>query len=434
MRWWTRSRRRAYPRGRGGTVAFAEALGGQEGLSPRTRGNHLARVGHHRPVGPIPADAGEPRSCPGPCRAAGAYPRGRGGTNVEVSGLSLLQGLSPRTRGNRIRVCRSVGAGGPIPADAGEPAASTWKGCTSRAYPRGRGGTNYLEEEARPREGLSPRTRGNPGTSKSRTPTLGPIPADAGEPDRPRRGHPQTAAYPRGRGGTGEIVRRELDSEGLSPRTRGNRRRAHLARILPGPIPADAGEPASCRVRLSRCRAYPRGRGGTGGVGLGHCGLLGLSPRTRGNHQRGGPCRPRARPIPADAGEPQYRRRRLADHGAYPRGRGGTTRKTDAQGRVQGLSPRTRGNPEPANPRKDLVGPIPADAGEPGRDTRREIQQWAYPRGRGGTLSRDTNTCDRVGLSPRTRGNPSAICARTGTMGPIPADAGEPGRLALAAG
>ena len=172
--------------------------------------------------------------------------------------------------------------------------------------------------------------------------------------------------------------------------------------------------------------AYPRGRGGTTFCGGFAYVVLGLSPRTRGNRDARTCGAGIVGPIPADAGEPAPRRTAPAPPGAYPRGRGGTWLILVRLFVRAGLSPRTRGNRRTRLPRRSPAGPIPADAGEPppsgGRCTRRR----AYPRGRGGTVLGVASVGLCWGLSPRTRGNPSADAPIALSTGPIPADAGEP--------
>ena len=147
---------------------------------------------------------------------------------------------------------------------------------------------------------------------------------------------------------------------GLSPRARGNLRRA-LQRCTapgrPGSIPASAGEPRGVPVSADFAR--------------------GLSPRARGNPDR--------QPIwftlastrgsiPASAGEPGVRRSWACATCAwvYPRERGGTRFDMEATPAIpaRGLSPRARGN----HLRKDAPAAI-------------------------------ENCTLRRGLSPRARGN-----------------------------
>ena len=155
--------------------------------------------------------------------------------------------------------------------------------------------------------GLSPRRRGNPSTTNARAPCARPIPAQAGEPEKSYYDDDANGAYPRAGGGTSTRWATTADSSGLSPRRRGNHRnRAGLHR-LPGPIPAQAGEPAGPIGLCSWQRAYPRAGGGTQLRPRLADDIRGLSPRRRGNPPgylgRGG----KTGPIPAQAGEPSRR-------------------------------------------------------------------------------------------------------------------------------
>ena len=263
---WRRPRESgAYPRGRGGTVARGAGLQPVQGLSPRTRGNQRRDVRRRLSPGPIPADAGEPAGGRIAGCLGWAYPRGRGGTRMKSITNSYSVGLSPRTRGNLLARADVLDPLGPIPADAGEPSGVSWMMSGFGAYPRGRGGTEDYAWLSQWPKGLSPRTRGNHGGRRKRGRRFGPIPADAGEPGRQRHRPPAKWAYPRGRGGTERWCEVLGNLGGLSPRTRGNPRMDHIRRARQGPIPADAGEPDSRLVARWHSQAYPRGRGGTPG-------------------------------------------------------------------------------------------------------------------------------------------------------------------------
>ena len=112
-------------------------------------------------------------------------------------------------------------------------------------------GLSWISPRACACAGLSPRTRGNPRCGVSDAACAGPIPADAGEPRAPTRCGTRRRAYPRGRGGTGQVIEPLGAVWGLSPRTRGNQLFFAGERVEGGPIPADAGEP-NCASRSSR--------------------------------------------------------------------------------------------------------------------------------------------------------------------------------------
>ena len=215
--------------------------------------------------------------------------------------------------------------------------------------------------------GLSPRTRGSRGITPGQIVDYGPIPADAGEPDGRRHGGHDHRAYPRGRGGAGPAwIARGL-REGLSPRTRGSRNDRLPVLLQGGPIPADAGEPSG-RVPSPPCPgAYPRGRGGASSGKSNPVSAQGLSPRTRGSRAARRAGADAVGPIPADAGEPGGRRWMIPLSGAYPRGRGGATGLAPFPTLEQGLSPRTRGSRATNRRGEDLWGLSPRTRGSHGK-------------------------------------------------------------------
>ena len=73
--------------------------------------------------------------------------------------------------------------------------------------------------------------------------------------------------------------------------------------------------------------------------------------------------------------------------------------------RLDGLSPRVRGNLEPDPPRLRFRGSIPACAGEPNSPDRSAGTARVYPRVCGGTAFRGVEMTRTSGLSPRVRGN-----------------------------
>ena len=215
------------------------------GLSPLTRGNRVHSLTARRARGPIPAHAGQPRRACGRQCARRAYPRSRGATCQRSSRIRSRVGLSPLTRGNPIVVALGARDAGPIPAHAGQPAATSTPASGSRAYPRSRGATRRCRCRCALAAGLSPLTRGNRRSAAPADRGHGPIPAHAGQPRTARPASRKKWAYPRSRGATDSPSQVPISPKGLSPLTRGNRlqRRAHAARC--GPIPAHAGQPCS---------------------------------------------------------------------------------------------------------------------------------------------------------------------------------------------
>ena len=151
---------------------------------------------------------------------------------------------------------------------------------------------------------------------------------------------------------------------GLSPRLRGNATPARSSINVMGSIPALAGERESYPFLLTETRVYPRACGGTHRLNAQSCRHWGLSPRLRGNAQRGQFRDCGSGSIPALAGERGIVPGQKIHVGVYPRACGGTPQNASVRINTGGLSPRLRGNvhgdPEAAVER----GSIPALAGE----------------------------------------------------------------------
>ena len=191
-----------YPRPRGGTVPVPVDDQPGRGLSPPTRGNPCVATPLPQRQRSIPAHAGEPPAVGQTIRPLRVYPRPRGGTGDVRSVGQLFIGLSPPTRGNRLlrrHLSREVGS---IPAHAGEPSSAPIPCTMPPVYPRPRGGTSSPEGNGVDIGGLSPPTRGNQRTIRTRTARRRSIPAHAGEPMNAGEGRRSRSVYPRPRGGT----------------------------------------------------------------------------------------------------------------------------------------------------------------------------------------------------------------------------------------
>jgi len=178
----------AYPHARGGTVEVTRKTPPEQGLSPRTWGNHVLDLLRVDRVGPIPTHVGEPRGRTAGGRTCRAYPHARGGTEFAGSWSPQKRGLSPRTWGNLRDPFQVFGFRGPIPTHVGEPAGIETPPMDVRAYPHARGGTTRPSGSPCPLMGLSPRTWGNQARLPAHRPAEGPIPTHVGEPLRGQRG------------------------------------------------------------------------------------------------------------------------------------------------------------------------------------------------------------------------------------------------------
>ena len=251
------------------------------------------------------------------------------------------------------------------------------------------------------------------------------IPACAGETIAQRLVHRAPLVYPRVCGGNIFPGSGENPPEGLSPRVRGKQLQLQRRRGWGGSIPACAGETIRPQPTIRGDGVYPRVCGGNVGAGLLGQGTKGLSPRVRGKL----PALPRYSTdqgsIPACAGETLYRLGRRSDRRVYPRVCGGNLPLSHGAGIPVGLSPRVRGKLVVILEEEDLVGSIPACAGETPLALRARWQAAVYPRVCGGNSNCCGNANDTGGLSPRVRGKPVDPSVETLFDGSIPACAGE---------
>ena len=154
----------------------------------------------------------------------------------------------------------------------------------------------------------------------------------------------------------------------------------------------------------------------------------GLSPRVRGNRPLSLSRKQRLGSIPACAGEPVYFFFRVLEVGVYPRVCGGTRGRREPVPADKGLSPRVRGNPAPRSSARKNSRSIPACAGEPAPKERKVGMATVYPRVCGGTGISVGIILNIGGLSPRVRGNPIYPSDSGSQERSIPACAGEPRR------
>mgnify|MGYP006911038787 CR=1 FL=1 len=235
------------------------------GLSPRPRGSHFRAPACRIRAGSIPASAGEPELQLAFRHGLWVYPRVRGGAPHldPLAGGSV--GLSPRPRGSRIWRLGNVERSGSIPASAGEPGNEGWTVNFGGVYPRVRGGAAELPPHLERMAGLSPRPRGSQRNPLIGEYPSGSIPASAGEPYSAGGGKLIQQVYPRVRGGAIAVASENVPPLGLSPRPRGSQSTAYAVFPSIGSIPASAGEPRWRRARPRPTWVYPRVRGGAWG-------------------------------------------------------------------------------------------------------------------------------------------------------------------------
>ena len=152
---------------------------------------------------------------------------------------------------------------------------------------------------------------------------------------------------------------------GRSPRARGSPFTLCAEILTPRSIPACAGKPRDLAQFSSPCGVDPRVRGEAGLACLIVSGFAGRSPRARGSRVPLTRTTAHVGSIPACAGKPGIRLRRVRLVRVDPRVRG------EAHGLPQGLphglgrSPRARGSPMYVLTCPAPSGSIPACAGKP---------------------------------------------------------------------
>ena len=396
------------------------------GRSPRVRGS-LERIDVPlREVGSIPACAGEPnRARDAPARAR-VDPRVCGGAPARASSVAAFCGRSPRVRGSPGGRVLGEGAGGSIPACAGEPDRA-WRGrAPLRVDPRVCGGARWASCRTRTSSGRSPRVRGSPAVMRMVMSVSGSIPACAGEPSASNGRTSRSRVDPRVCGGAHAFTSRSVLYRGRSPRVRGSRRRVTRWIATCGSIPACAGEPIRTSAAAAKKRVDPRVCGGAATAQTFDLPQKGRSPRVRGSHLQLRRRRRLAGSIPACAGEPGGRPSRRTRGAVDPRVCGGAPITPAKDRRPLGRSPRVRGSLDSARRARPCPGSIPACAGEPVVQHPRRWRRKVDPRVCGGArfYPGDKITC--TGRSPRVRGSPRGTIPELVEIRSIPACAGEP--------
>ena len=211
--------------------------------------------------GLIPAGAGQTRDKHGQAGALGAHPRGCGADGTRPTTCTRQRGSSPRVRGRlRIEVVDGQ-ATGLIPAGAGQTVRRPRLVRCPWAHPRGCGGRLVC--------------------SVFRLVLAGLIPAGAGQTLACSCSALVTSAHPRGCGADGALLGGRALLQGLSrgcgadftattvkpgnwgssPRVRGRLGTPFSVGLLPGLIPAGAGQTGLRTCIPRRRRAHPRGCG-----------------------------------------------------------------------------------------------------------------------------------------------------------------------------
>ena len=136
------------------------------------------RFGH----GSIPTHAGKPAGLKNLSSSPRVYPHACGETGKDSQNTLLFMGLSPRMRGNQVAKMVDRNTLGSIPTHAGKPCQHFFATFFDGVYPHACGETLRNAPAGIKVRGLSPRMRGNPFTSPAAAISKGSIPTHAGKP------------------------------------------------------------------------------------------------------------------------------------------------------------------------------------------------------------------------------------------------------------
>ena len=356
---------KVHPRSRGAAGNYGIGRQRPLGPSPLTRGSLCWDCDCRNTSGSIPAHAGQPARAPDAIRGDRVHPRSRGAASRAWPSTLSARGPSPLTRGSRAATTAVEGAGGSIPAHAGQPSRASWRTRRAGVHPRSRGAASGSGAQGNSCKGPSPLTRGSHDNVETFDPHAGSIPAHAGQPRARRFRRSSTRVHPRSRGAAARTMTAARILSGPSPLTRGSHLGLRLPRWGVGSIPAHAGQPWTRQTDFRRPRVHPRSRGAAVSTSPGSNVIEGPSPLTRGSptSQR----RPiwRGGSIPAHAGQPWVRDCDVAVPRVHPRSRGAASTAVEHRLDASGPSPLTRGSRAGAPRGQRHQGSIPAHAGQP---------------------------------------------------------------------
>ena len=312
------------------------------------------------------------------------HPRLRGGNVADVTVWRRSVGSSPLARGKLVRGRLTPDEDGIIPACAGETRTRHRAQPPRRDHPRLRGGNDVPEDAYHSRAGSSPLARGKHGAKYPSPQAMRIIPACAGE--------------------TSTMSDRAASRIGSSPLARGKLPARPRREGGAGIIPACAGETHPCHPPGGGRSDHPRLRGGNGRRRARASSVLGSSPLARGKPRPREPRHPRARIIPACAGETLVLvigGRPVRDH---PRLRGGNLTVTDTTTTGNGSSPLARGKPDGSQAGCALRRIIPACAGGTDLNLRDDLDRRDHPRLRGGNCRTAVLLAAGAGIIPACAG------------------------------
>ena len=328
----------------GEAVIWWKRVPSRTGLCPLVRGNRRTAPPDLQPGRSIPAHAGKPPASVFPTKPTWVYSRPCGEATLALMVWNCVARLSPPTRGSREWGSEELDHIGSIPAHAGKPIFVPVRLIIMRVYPRPRGEAGVAAARDEGVDGLSPPTRGSPPRIGGQLDQPRSIPAHAGKPPSLWPRCSPSTVYPRPRGEADIVQPKSRTAKGLSPPTRGSRRRSPERRAWERSIPAHAGKPMPRSPGRRLPGVYPRPRGEAFKQATGVIAENGLSPPTRGSLASFRARIVALRSIPAHAGKPVWRDWRYGAAWVYPRPRGEAGVASSPSSRALGLSPPTRGS------------------------------------------------------------------------------------------
>ena len=221
------------------------------------------------------------------------------------------------------------------------------------------------------------------------------------------------------------LALRSRERSGSSPRVRGKRGIVHVARTVPGLIPACAGKTVLDQSSNGGLWAHPRVCGENARGRSDSVSPRGSSPRVRGKLNPVHVARAVGRLIPACAGKTKNSRKPRAGLPAHPRVCGENITVNSEEAGAQGSSPRVRGKRASRYVALFGMGLIPACAGKTGSARGWRRVETAHPRVCGENLIGLGADLASMGSSPRVRGKPVYSWPTIEDHGLIPACAGK---------
>ena len=215
------------------------------------------------------------------------HPRVCGEHRVLAAVLAMIEGSSPRMRGTQSTSSKSDHCRGIIPAYAGNTFPVKLIEWPKRDHPRVCGEHVSAISLAVRLTGSSPRMRGTLRLRCCPLPSIGIIPAYAGNTSSLISRPPLTRDHPRV---CGEHTRKPSSTAtppGSSPRMRGTRSGVVWMLVCDGIIPAYAGNTRTPLATVTSSRDHPRVCGEHSAVFYFPFGLQGSSPRMRGTPSSG---------------------------------------------------------------------------------------------------------------------------------------------------